>query len=50
MECKGEVGKKGREKKRELAYLPKSQSFNTAVSGSNKRFCGLISRWQIPKE
>ena len=37
-------------RKRELVYLPKSQSFKTAVSGSNKRFCGLISRWQIPKE
>ena len=33
-----------------LPYLPKSQSFNTAVSGSKSKFCGLISRWHTPNE
>ena len=28
--------------------LPKSQSLSTPVSGSRRRFCGLMSLWQTP--
>jgi len=30
--------------------LPKSQSLMTWVSGLRSRFCGLTSRWQMPRE
>lgn len=33
-----------------ILALPKSQSFKTWVSGSMRRFWGLMSRWQIPRE
>jgi len=33
-----------------MTYLPKSQSLRTPDSGSSKRFCGFMSRWQIPSE
>ena len=29
--------------------LPKSQSFNVKVTGSMRRFCGLMSRWHTPR-
>lgn len=29
---------------------PKSQSLSTPVLGSRSRFCGLMSRWQMPNE
>jgi len=32
------------------AYLPKSHNFKMADSGSKSKFCGLISRWQMPIE
>lgn len=31
-------------------HLPKSHSLSTAVSGSTRRFCGLMSLWQTPWE
>lgn len=33
-----------------ITYLPKSHNLRTAVSGSTRRFCGLMSLWQTPWE
>ena len=33
-----------------FCYLPKSMSFRIPLAGSIIRFCGLMSRWQMPSE